>query len=346
MRWHLQLILIPLLLVPSATGAEEVLVDGIAAQVNNEIVLVSEVNRVSQPLVTRMQESGAPEAEIAKVRASALEELIEGHLLAKVVKQAELTASDADIDKAIEGIAKENGLTVEQLKASISSHEISYKEYREQIKREMERRKVIQTMIASKVNLQEGDLKRLYSEQFSKQPEGGETVHLRQILVVAGPETGRSLADACKIAADAEARIRAGASFESVAKEVSAVAPMDGGDIGWVHRDSMAPWMEEALASLQPGGVSKVIELPFGCGIMQLVDRREWVPVSYEAAKPMLEQQAFEEKVAGEYRKWMDQLRQNSYIERRGYFADAAKLSSGMTKDGEEDGAAEGTGTP
>ena len=344
MRRRLSLVLIPLLLAPGAAGADEELVDGIAAQVGNEIVLVSEVMRVSQPMVVRMQAAGAPETEVAKVRANALEELIESHLLAKVVKQAELTASDADIDKAIEGIAKENGLTVDQLKASITTHDISYKEYREQIKRELERRKVVQTMIASKVSLQEDDLKRLYAEHYAKQPAGGETVHLRQILLVAGPETGRTLPEACKLATEAEARIHAGASFEAVAKEISAVAPMDGGDIGWIHRDSMAPWMQEALGSLQPGGVTKVIELPFGCGLMQVVERREWVPVTFEAAKPALEQQAFEEKVAVEYRKWMDQLRQNSYIERRGYFADAAKLSSGMTKDGEE--AEEGTGTP
>jgi peptidyl-prolyl cis-trans isomerase SurA len=120
------------------------------------------------------------------VRASALEELIEGHLLARVVKQAELTASDADIDKAIEGIAKENGLTVEQLQASVTSHDITYKEYREQIKHELERRKVVQSMIASKVRVEEDDLRRLYAEQYAKQPAGGETVHVRQILVVFG----------------------------------------------------------------------------------------------------------------------------------------------------------------
>jgi peptidyl-prolyl cis-trans isomerase SurA len=314
-------------------------VDGIAAQVGSEIVLISEVMRVSQPLVGQLQAGGAPEVEIAKARAAALEELIESHLLARVVKQAELTASDADIDKAIEGIAKENGLSVEQLQASVTSHDITYKEYRAQIKRELERRKVIQTMIASKIDLEEDDLKRLYSERFSKQPAGGETVHLRQILVVAGPESGRSLPEACKIAKDAHTRIRGGASFEAVAKEVSAVAPMDGGDIGWLHRDSMAPWMLEALKPLQPGGMTEVIELPFGCGMMKLVERREWIPVSYEAAKPMLEQAAFEEKVAAEYRVWMDQLRENSYIERRGYFAEAATLGSGALGGKPEDGA-------
>jgi peptidyl-prolyl cis-trans isomerase SurA len=347
MRRRLLEVLIPALFAAGAAGAAEELVDGIAAQVGSEIVLVSEVMHASRSMANQMKASGAPESEIAKVRASALEELIESHLLARVVKQSELVASDADIDGAIEGIAKENGLTVEQLQASVTSHDITYKEYREQIKHEIERRKVVQTMIASRVHLEEDDLKRLYAERFSKQPAGGETVHVRQILVVFGPETGRELPEACRIARAGEARIRQGTPFEAVAREISAVAPMDGGDIGWIHGDSMAPWMKEALAPLEPGGVTGVLQLPFGCGLMQLIERREWTPVSYEAAKPMLEQQAFEEKVAAEYRTWMDQLRANSYIERRGYFAEAAKLGAGSLG-GEQEGetATEGTGTP
>lgn len=347
MRRRLLAVLIPALLAAGAAGAAEVIVDGIAAQVGSDTVLISEVMSASRSLTNRMQAAGAPEAEIAKVRASALEELIESHLLARVVKRSELVASDAEIDAAIEGIAKENGLTVEQLQASVSSHDVTYKEYRDQIKRELERRKVVQTMIASKVSVEESDLKRIFADLYSKQPAAGETVHLRQILVTFGPEAGRDAAEACRIAGAAEARIRRGEAFETVAREISAVAPMDGGDIGWIHGDSMAPWMKEALAPLEAGGVTGVLELPFGCGLMQLVERREWHPLSYEAAKPMLEQRAFEEKVAAEYRSWMNQLRANTYIERRGYFAEAATLgasSPGRKEAG--DTPTEGTGTP
>ncbi len=340
-------ILIPALFAAGAAGAAEEIVDGIAAQVGSDTVLISEVMRSSQSTVNQMKAAGVSEAEIAKVRAGALEELIEAHLLSRVVKRSELVASDADIDAAIAGIAKENGLTVEQLQASVTSHDITFKEYRDQIKQELERRKVVQTMIASKVNVEEADLKRLYAEQFAKQPAEGETAHVRQILVVFGPETGREFPEACRIAGEAAARIRQGTPFETVAREVSAVAPMDGGDIGWIHGDSMAPWMKEALAPLEPGGVTGVLELPFGCGLMQLVERRKWIPVSYEAAKPLLEQKAFEEKVSVEYRTWMNQLRANTYIERRGYFADAATLGA-SSLGGKETGesTAEGTGTP
>lgn len=327
--------------------AAEQLADGIAAQVGSEVVLVSEVMRMSRGDEAQLRAQGAPETELAKARASALEHMIEAKLLARVVKQSDLHAKDSEVDDAIAGIAKENGLTVEQLKASVNTHDMTFAEYREQIRQELERRKVIQSMIAARVRIDESDVKQMYTEQFSNQPEGGETVHVRQIIVVFGEEVGRDKAQACQIAKDSLARIRAGESFEDVAKEVSAVAPMDGGDIGWIHADSMASWMKTALAPLKDGGVSDVIELPFGCGVMKLVERREWTPITYDKAKPRLEELVYEQKLASEYRKWMDQLRQNTFIERRGYFADAARLDgSSLAGKPADDSAQGGTGQP
>jgi len=347
MRRSLRAALAFTVLAATPAAATEQLADGIAAQVGSDAVLVSEVLHAARPMETQMKAAGAPEAELAKARASALEQLIEARLLARVVKQSELHASDADVDQAIAGIAKENGLSLEQLQASVTSHDISYKEYREQIRQELERRKVVQTMIASRVRVEEDDLKRLYAEQFSKQPAGGKTAHLRQILIVFAPEIGRDRAEACRLAGAALTRIRQGTSFEDVAHEVSAVAPMDGGDIGWIHEDSMAPWMKVALAPLAPGGVTDVIELPFGCGMMKLVEQREWIPVTYEAAQKALEQEVYEQKLAQEYRVWMDQLRKNSYIERRGYFADAAQLGAGaLGGESNEVTPQEGSGSP
>ena len=72
--------------------------------------------------------------------------------------------------------------------------------------------------------------------------------------------------------------------------------------------------------------MTPVVELPFGCTIIKLVERKEFQPISYEQAKPMLQMQVFEMKVAEEYRKWMEELREHTFIERRGYFADVGQF--------------------
>jgi peptidyl-prolyl cis-trans isomerase SurA len=232
------------------------------------------------------------------------------------------------VDKAIEGIANENGLSLDQLRASLASHGVGWDEYRSRIKTEMERQKVIGTMVSSQVQVEERELHALYDQVYTSQPQGGETLHVRQILVLGGEDAPRDLPTACAITRDAHARIEKGEPFEKLAEEVSAAAPQQGGDIGWLHSDNMAGWMKSPMAALEPGSVSPVLELPFGCTILQLVERKEYEPVSFEQAKASLQQEVHQRKVMDEYREWMEDLRKRTFIERRGYFARSASLAT------------------
>lgn len=315
--------------VATAPGvrAEEKLVDGIAAQVGSDVVLVSEVLLMAEPAEKAMREKGAPESEIAKLRADALERVIEWRLIEQVVRKSELYASDEEIDQTIEAIAGENKLTPEQLRASVESHGMSYDDYREQIKQEIERRKVVQAMVASRVRVEDDEVEKLYAQRFSEQPEGGNAVHVRQILVTYGKQVGRDSATACQMASAARDRIAGGESFESVASQVSEVAPQRGGDIGWIHEEDLASWMASVLNALPEGGSSDVVELPFGCTVLQLVERKVFTPITFEEAKPRLRQELFEQRMDEAYQEWMETLRENTYIERKGHFADASTFS-------------------
>ena len=125
--------LFALALAMPARAADTALLDGIAAQVDGRIVLVSEVMRAVRPQEEAMRRAGAPEEEIAKLRADGLERLIESRLVEKVVEESNSKASDEEITRTIEGIAKENGLSLEQLYASVVFHGLTVEEYRSQI---------------------------------------------------------------------------------------------------------------------------------------------------------------------------------------------------------------------
>lgn len=343
-----------LALLAASARADEIVVDGIAAQVGTQIVLVSEVMELVGPIEAEARQQGVPETEIGHLRAEALEQLIERRLLAQVVKDAQLQVPDADVDKAIEGIANENGLSLDQLRASLASHGVGWDEYRGRIQSEMERQKVIGTMVGSQVQVEERELQTLYDQLYTSQPQGGEAVHVRQILVLGGEDTPRDVATACRIAREARTRIEKGEPFEKLAQQVSAAAPQQGGDIGWIHSDTMADWMKAPMATLEPGGVSPVLELPFGCTILQLVERRAYEPITFAQAKDSLQQEVHQRKVMDAYRKWMEDLRKRTFIERRGYFAQSASLGAPsrpagtLASDGSADspGASEPSATP
>jgi parvulin-like peptidyl-prolyl isomerase len=314
------------LLAASLAAADEILVDGIAAQVGDDVVLFSEVIAMVAEGEKQMRAAGVAEDQIAKLRAQGLERMIEDKLIRNEVKRMELYASDDEIDETIAMIAGDNGLTPEELEKSVRTKNMDFEDYREQIKEKIEYQRVIQVALVSKIEVEETAIRRLYDQRFKDQPAGGDQVHLRQILVPVGPDKDANAACA-EVSAAAE-RIAAGETFEVVASEVSVAAPTQGGDIGWLHASSLAAWMAKLVAELEPGEVSPVNQQPFGCTLLKLVERKAFKRVSYETAKPQLYREIQQMMMESEFVVWMEQLREHTYIQRYGYFADAAKLDA------------------
>ena len=93
------------LAVAPGSFADETTADGIAAQVGNDIVLVSEVIARVAPMEARMRQQNAPAIEIAKLRAAGLEKLIEARLIDQIVERGELYATDEESSRTSESIA-------------------------------------------------------------------------------------------------------------------------------------------------------------------------------------------------------------------------------------------------
>src|SRR5262245_22698035 len=170
---------------------------------------------------TKMREAGAPESEVAALRQDALERLIERALIRQVVRRAELEATDPEVDTAIATIARENGLTQEQLIATVEAEGLPYDIYRERIRAEIEQSKVLNGMVASKVRIDEAEVRAAYHEAFEDQPKGGEELRLRHLLIPFSGNTPDARKAACATADRARARLAKGEPFELVSSQVA-----------------------------------------------------------------------------------------------------------------------------
>lgn len=307
---------------PDDAGAsgEPELVDGIAAQVGTDVVLISDVERLAAPLERSFREQGATEADLEQLRAEMLDRLIERKLIAGMARRAEIEATDIEIDEAIAAVARENQIDVDQLRESVVAQGLPWEAYRRRIADEIVQQKVVGGMIRSRISVDESEIRAVYEERFANQPTSGEELHLQHIAVGASDAEESSKRAACNRVNAAYARVQRGEDFMAVAREVSEGTP----DLGWVHRSSLAPWMAAEIDSMQPGQISRVLELPVGCAVLRLVDRREVQPVTYEQAANRIQAALYEQKFQEEYTRFIDRLREQTYIEKKGVFRSAA----------------------
>ena len=117
----------------------------------------------------------------------------------------------------------------------------------------------------------------------------------------------------------------AGDDFGRVARDVSDLNAATGGDVGWVHVASLADWMRNGVDELQPGQVSDVLSTPYACSLLQLVDRRVYEPLTFEQAEEGLRSELFDLRMQEEYLEFVDKIREQTYVERKGIYADVAR---------------------
>ena len=104
-----------------------------------------------------------------------------------------------------------------------------------------------------------------------------EQVRARHILVKTAADAGADAkAAARKKAEELLAKLKAGGDFAALAKERSedAGSAANGGDLGLFTRGRMTPAFEEAAFALQGGGLSDVVETPFGFHVIKVEEHR------------------------------------------------------------------------
>lgn len=318
-------------LLVAGPGRAAEMIEAVAAQVGNDIVLLSELQELTGPIEKRMAEGDASKAEILMMRAEVLDRLIEQKLVASVVARMELQATPEEVDRAIASIARDTGITTQQLIRSVTSHGLTLPEYRDKIRSEIERSKVINGLVRSQVQVNPVEITEVYEERFGNQPAGGDEVHLRHIVVAYGEQVLRDGNASCELAREGRQRIEASEiSFPALARAISSANAARGGDMGWIHVSDVAAWMAPAVDQLGNSGVSQVIEMPFGCNLIEVVERREFQPISFEQAAPHLEQEIVQRKTEQAFVTWIAEIREQTYIERKGVFAETSRLVQGL----------------
>ena len=127
--------------------------------------------------------------------------------------------------------------------------------------------------IVSQVEVKDDEVAEYYALHKDDKFTEPEQVRARHILVKTAADAGPDAKTAArKKAEELLAKVKAGADFAALAKERSedAGSAANGGDLGLFTRGRMTPAFEEAAFALQGGGLSDVVETPFGFHVIKV----------------------------------------------------------------------------
>ncbi len=307
-----------LLIFPTPLLAAKLL-DRIVAVVNDDIILLSELNERMVPYLERIQQQGF-EAEQErqmrfKVREDMLNRLVDEKLTDQEIKRNDIEIDEAQIDKAIERIKASNYFTDEDLNNFLEQESMTMEQYRDQIREQILRSRLVNYQVKSKIVITEADLLENYNDH-PELYEGKQHYHLRNILlrVPEGAVASEKQAVRDRIE-NIRQRIVNGESFAELAQSMSeGPAAANGGDIGDFEPSSLSPQILEALNDISPGETTTVLDTDLGFQLFYLEEITRDEGKSFESVKDEIHQRLFKEQVDSKFLTWLEELRSRSHI--------------------------------
>lgn len=294
-------------------------VDRIAAIVNEDIVLLSELEQVVAGLQRKMSQEGVPEAEQRQIlkqrRQDILDQMINEKLTDQQVARLRIEVDENEIDATIEKIKQVNRLSDVALRQMLDLEGLSMADYRERVKQQLLQNRLVNQEVRSKIVVTEADVKAYY-EAHEAQFSGPAQYHLRQILLKVDPDAGRQERSAVfEKMSTVRQRLLAGENFTELAAIYSQSATAaNGGDLGLFEARLLAPKIQEALEGLRAGQFTEIVETEQGYQILFVDDLIRTTSKSLEEATPEIQEKLFAEIIEQKFQSWLKELRDKAHI--------------------------------
>ncbi|MCS2149196.1 peptidylprolyl isomerase SurA [Scandinavium manionii] len=268
-------LLLGIAMVANTSFAAPQVVDKVAAVVNNGVVLESDVDNLMQSVKGNATQAGQQLPDDATLRHQILERLIMDQVVLQMGQKMGVKITDAQLDQAITNIAKQNNMSMDQMRSRLAYDGMNYSTYREQIRKEMTISEVRNNEVRRRITVLPQEVDALAS-QIGNQNDASTELNLSHILIPL-PENPSS--DQVN---EAEAQARSvvdqankGADFGKLAITYSAdQQALKGGQMGWGRIQELPSIFAQALSTAKKGDVIGPIRSGVGFHVIKVNDLR------------------------------------------------------------------------
>ncbi len=298
--------------------AKRVLIDGILAVVNQEIITFSDlINREKRLYDAENPPDGMSAEARMSIRKKILQDLIDGKLMVNEARRLNLTPSNEELLEYLNKIKISNNINSdEELEAFLAKEGLTIEELKGGILEEISIIKVREHMVYRNVDVNEKEILEFYDSNWTGHKEGLR-VKISHILLKFDegnrPEYEKSLLEKCN---EILHKWEQGESFTELVAEYSEDVSADsGGTLGMFYLKDLRPEFAEAIKNLEPGNISKPIKTELGYHILLLEERKDSGLETGSSIWNKIAETIYEKKKANFYETWIQRLRKEADIE-------------------------------
>jgi peptidyl-prolyl cis-trans isomerase SurA len=262
---------------PVPTGPRSA--DFIVAVVNSEPITNNEVRTRMRRFEQQLAQQGSPMPSRQQLAREVLERLITEKAQLQLAREVGVRADDALVDQAELSVARQNSITVAELRQRLTAEGLNVQQFRDDLRNQIVLQRLRDRELEQRAKVTELDIDNFLREQ---QASGGDPalteLNLAHILV-AMPENATE-AQAAQQQAKAQQllqRARAGEDFAKLARENSDApgAAQNGGVVGLRTADRLPPLFVEATRNVPAGGVTDIVRSAAGLHIVKVLEKQQ-----------------------------------------------------------------------
>jgi peptidyl-prolyl cis-trans isomerase SurA len=250
-------------------------VDKVAAVVNNGVVLESDVDNMMRTVKSQAQQANQQLPDDKTLRHQILERQVMDAIILQMGEKAGVQINDQQLDQAIQNIAAQNRMSLDQLRSRLAYDGMNYNDYRAQIRKEMLISEVRNNEVRRRVTILPQEVDTL-ATQVGAQNKQGTELNISQILLpLSENPTQQQVDDQETLARQLVTQLKGGADFGKLAVTYSAdPQALKGGNMGWGKIEELPTLFSQALSTAKKGDIVGPIRSGVGFHILKVNDLR------------------------------------------------------------------------
>ncbi len=248
-----------------------VLLDRVAATVNDGVVLTSELDEQTLIIGERLRSQNLELPPASVLRRQVLDRLIMQELQMQRADRAGIKVSDETLNNAMTDVAKSNNIKLADLPEVLASQGIDYAGYRESVRKELAMQILRQRDVIQRINVSPREIDQFLERQ-KKMPDDTNQYDVSHILIaVPQAATPEELDEAARKADEVYQKATSGEDFGRLAVAYSnSQTALEGGSLGLRKGSELPTFLAEPIATMKAGEVTKPIRTPSGFHIVKL----------------------------------------------------------------------------